>query len=378
MTEVQNRPLGAQWLAKRTSLLDSSGIRKVFDLARELSDPVNLSIGQVDYPLPDPVKRELIASIERNETDYTPTQGLPVFRKRMQEEVDRHYPGQGRSVFISSGTSGGLVLSAMTLLDPGDEVIIFDPYFVMYRWLPQLVGAIPVPVNIYPDFRLDIERVAEAITPRTRMIIANCPANPTGVSFHREELEQLVALAADKDICIVSDEIYSKFVYDGPHVSAAELSPAVVVVDGFSKSHAMTGLRLGYVHGPPAIIDEMIKIQQFTFVCAPHPVQQAGITALTTPIDEYVTQYRGKRDYMMNELARYYDIVRPDGSFYLFPRLPKGVSGDAFVRRAIDNNLLLIPGKVFSQQDSHFRIAYAVSDDKLQQGVDILKKIASA
>ena len=376
MSQVINHAVGKQWLAKRTSLVDSSGIRKVFDLARELKDPVNLSIGQVDFPLPDPVKRSLIESIERNETDYTPTQGIASLRNRMQQEIDKQFPDQERSVFICSGTSGGLTLSMMTLLDPGDEVIIFDPYFVMYRWLPQLVGAVPVPVSIYPDFNLNIERVEEAITPRTKMIIANCPANPTGVSFSESELNQLATLAADRDICLISDEIYSKFVYDRPHVSPATFNPNTIVVDGFSKSHAMTGLRLGFVHGPKAVIDEMIKLQQFTFVCAPHPVQQAGITALETSIENYVIQYRGKRDYMLGELSKHYEIVKPDGSFYLFPRLPNGVSGEEFVKKAIANNMLLIPGNVFSMQDTHFRLAYSVSDSKLQQGVEILKKIA--
>lgn len=366
-----------QWLAKRTRLVDSSGIRKMFDLAKQLPDPVNLSIGQVDYPLPDPVRQSLIDSINRDETDYALTQGIAPLRNRLLERVRAAYPGQNRELFVSSGTSGGLVLSMLTLLDPGDEVIIFDPFFVMYRWLPHLVGAVPVPVSIYPDFRLDLQRVEAAITPRTKMIIVNCPANPTGVSFDESELRQLAGLAADRQLCLVSDEIYSSFVYDRRHVSPAEFNPDTVVVDGFSKSHAMTGLRLGFVHGPPPVIEEMIKLKQFTFVCAPHPVQQAGIVALETSIDHYVEQYRGKRDYMLDELSRHYEIVKPDGSFYLFPRLPDGVSGDEFGRLAIDNNLLLIPGHVFSMQDTHFRIAYAVSDEKLQQGVEILKRIAS-
>ncbi len=376
MSQTTESRSETRWLARRNSLVDSSGIRNVFELARQLKDPINLSIGQVDYPLPQPVKEALIQSIERNETDYTQTQGLAALRQRLLEDIRGKFPGQQRSVFVSSGTSGGLVLAMMALLDPGDEVIIFDPFFVMYRWLPQLFGAVPVPVSIYPDFRLNIERVLQAITARTRMIICNCPANPTGVSFDATELETLALLAADKDLCLVSDEIYSQFVYDRPHRSPASWNPETLVVDGFSKSHAMTGLRLGFVHGPAAIVEAMVRLQQFTFVCAPHPVQVAGITALDTPIDHYVAEYRKKRDYMFSELSKYYEVVRPDGSFYLFPRLPAGTSGDEFVKRAIGNNLLLIPGNVFSMQDTHFRIAYAVSDSKLEQGIEVLKRIA--
>ncbi len=372
MVQVSN------WLAQRCSLFDSSGIREVFNLAKELKDPINLSIGQVDYPLPEPVKKTLVESIERGDTGYALTQGIAPLRDRMRHEVQEQFNDTNRDLFISSGTSGGLVLSMFTVIDPGDEVIIFDPWFVMYHSLPQLCGGVPVPISLYPDFRLDIQKVEQAITPRTKMIIVNCPANPTGVSFNREELKQLADLAAEKDICLVSDEIYSKFMYDDQHVSPAEFNPETIVVDGFSKSHAMTGLRLGYVHGPERIIQEMTKLQQFTFVCAPHPVQWAGVTALDTPIDHYVVEYRKKRDFMVDELSRLYEVQKPNGSFYLFPKLPNGVSGREFLTKAIDENLLLIPGNVFSAFDTHFRLAYAVSDEKLQQGCDVLKKLATS
>lgn len=365
------------WLAKRTTLFDSSGIREVFNLAKELKDPINLSIGQVDYPLPEPVKKTLIESIERGNTDYALSQGIAPLRNRMKKEIADQYSDPNRDLFISSGTSGGLVLAMFSVIDPGDEVVIFDPWFVMYHSLPQLCGGVPVPVSIYPDFRLDLDKVRNAVTPRTKMIIVNCPANPTGVSFSREELKELAEFAAEQDICLLSDEIYSKFMYDEPHVSPVEFNPQTIVVDGFSKSHAMTGLRLGYVHGPQPIINEMIKLQQFTFVCAPHPVQWAGVTALETSIDHYVVEYRKKRDYMYDELSKYYEMVKPNGSFYLFPKLPAGVSGRELLGKAIDNNLLLIPGNVFSNQDTHFRLAYAVADEKLQQGIEVMKKIAA-
>ena len=366
----------SNWLAKRTSLFDSSGIREVFNLAKELKDPINLSIGQVDYPLPAPVKDSLIESIDRGNTDYALTQGIAPLREKLLQEVSEKYQDSSRDVFVCSGTSGGLVLSVFSLIDPGDEVIIFDPWFVMYDSLPQLCGGVPVRVSIYPDFRLDIEKVRDAITARTKMIIVNCPANPTGVSFNREEIQQLADLAAEQNICLISDEIYSKFMYDDEHVSPAEFNPETIVVDGFSKSHAMTGLRLGYVHGPAPIIAEMIKLQQFTFVCAPHPVQWAGLTAMDTPIDHHIEEYRKKRDFVAGELSKYYEFVKPDGSFYFFPKLPSGVSGRQFLAKAIEHNLLLIPGKVFSEHDTHFRIAYAVSDDKLQQGIEVLQRIA--
>ena len=373
----QSHMIDAQsWLAQRTSLFDSSGIREVFDLAKELDDPINLSIGQVDYEVPEPVRKTLIEAIESGKTDYALTQGIAPLRRRLQEKLDEQYGHEDRSVFVCSGTSGGLVLSLMSLINPGDEIIIFDPYFVMYPSLPRLFGGDVVPIDLYPEFRLDIQRVADAISPRTKMIIVNTPSNPTGVAFNRNEIKALAELASEAGVCLVSDEIYKDFVYDQPHSSPAEFNSQTVVVEGFSKSHAMTGLRLGFVHGPEPLINEMIKLQQFTFVCAPHPVQWAGLSAMDTPIDHYVEQYRQKRDFMYDELAPYYEIAKPTGSFYLFPKLPAGISGRDFMKKAISHNLLLIPGNVFSQRDTHFRLAYAVSDEKLQQGAEILKKIA--
>ena len=232
MNDAETTIAAPNWLAKRTSLFDSSGIREVFNLAKELDNPINLSIGQVDYPLPEPVKKTLIESIERGNTDYALSQGIAPLRDRMRQEVVDQYNDPDRDLFISSGTSGGLVLAMFSLIDPGDEVIIFDPWFVMYHSLPQLCGGVPVPVSIYPDFRLNMDKVRDAVTPRTKMIIVNCPANPTGVSFNRQELKELSEFAAEQKHLLVVDEIYSKFMYDEPHVSPVEFNPQTVVVDG--------------------------------------------------------------------------------------------------------------------------------------------------
>ena len=208
------------------------------------------------------------------------------------------------------------------------------------------------------------------------MIILNTPSNPTGICFTPEEVKGVAELAAKHGICLVSDEIYSKFVYDAPYVSAAKHNPQAIVIDGFSKTYAMTGHRVGYVHGPKEIIQTMLKVQQFSFVCAPHPAQWAGAAALDIDVTPYVDQYRVKRDRLLAGLADKYEIVKPGGAFYAFPKLPEGITGEAFVEKAISNNLMVIPGSIFSEQDSHFRISYAVSDEKLEEGIDILNRIA--
>ena len=363
-----------RWIADRTELFDSSGIRKVFDLARSLPDPINLSIGQPDFDVPEPVRRSCIEAIESAKNAYSPTQGIEPLREKLQQRLDQQYGHSDRTVFVSSGTSGGLVLVMLALINPGDEVIIFDPYFVMYEPLVQLVGGQPVLIDTYPNFQIDANRVEDAITDRTKMILLNSPANPTGVTASEEEVRALADVAARHNIALVSDEIYREFSYDGPAASPAAYNEQSIVIDGFSKSHAMTGWRLGLVHGPAQVIETMIKLQQYTFVCAPQPAQWAGITAMDVEITDHVDDYRRKRDMVVNELANDFEIVTPGGAFYVFPRAPGG-EGSNFVMRAIENNLLIIPGAIFSNRDTHFRISYAASDETIGRGIEVLKRL---
>lgn len=365
------------WIADRTRTFDSSGIRKVFSLAGKLKNPINLSIGQPDFDVPQPVKDSLIEAIQAGKNGYALTQGMPILRDKLQAEIDAEFNHSDREAFVCSGTSGGLVLAMLAMVNPGEEVVFLDPFFVMYESLIKLVGGVPVPVNSYPDFRPSIEAIEAAITPNTKMLIVNSPANPTGIQFSEAEIKQLADLAADKGIVLVSDEIYRLFSYDEPFVSPAKFNDQTIVIDGFSKSYAMTGLRLGYVHGPHEIMEAMLKVQQYTFVCAPHPVQIAGATALDTDISHLVAQYKKKRDFVVDALSKDYEIAKPNGAFYVFPKLPFG-NGDEFVAKAIENNVLIIPGKIFSKQDTHFRISYAASDEILDQGVEILKKLAKS
>ncbi len=365
------------WIAARTRSFDSSGIRRVFDLARQMKDPIDLSIGQPDYDVPEAARLACIDAIESGKNSYALSQGMPVLRDKLLAAVDEQYHHGDRDLFVSSGTSGGLVLAMLTLVDPGDEVIIFDPYFVMYEALTKLVGGVPVLIDTYPDFRIDLASVAKAITQRTKLIILNSPANPTGVTATREEVEGLARLAADRGIALISDEIYRRFSYDDPFVSPAEFNDRTIVIDGFSKDHAMTGWRLGFVHGPSAIIQAMIKVQQFTFVCAPQPAQWAGAAALEIDIGHRIDSYHRKRDLVLEGLSDCYEISRPGGAFYVFPRVPSGTgTGTEFVTRAIEHNLLLIPGSVFSAQDTHFRLSYAAADEVIRKGIAVLRQLA--
>ncbi len=357
--------------------IDASGIRKVFDLAASMTDPINLSIGQPHYDTPKEIKEALCRAVEEGKNAYSQTQGIAPLLDQLQQYVDANYNHIGRQVFVTSGTSGALMLALCTLVNPGDEVIVFDPWFVMYRHLTTLAGGNVVQVSTYPDFRVPIDAVKAAITDHTRVILFNSPANPTGAVASAEEVQALAELAAEHDIALISDEIYKIFCYDDDFHSPAKWNPETIVIDGFSKSHSMTGHRLGYVHGPDYVIQQMMKLQQFTFVCAPHPVQWAGVTAWDLNVSDRADEYRAKRDLIISELKDDFEIHGAGGAFYLFLKTPWG-TGTEFVAEAIRNNLLIIPGNVFSEQDTHFRISYAAEDEVLKRGAEVLRQTAHA
>ena len=368
--------MSRHWLAERTSCFDASGIRRVFELGAKLTDRIDLSIGQPDFDVPEEVRQAAIDAIEGGKNGYALSQGIPVLREKLQAQIDRQYGHDDREVFVTCGTSGGLTLAMMALVDPGDEVIVFDPCFVMYDALAGLVGGKVVYIDTYPDFRIDLNRVADAITPSTKAILFNSPANPTGAVAGEEEVRGLAELAAERDLVLVSDEIYRQFCYDEPFRSPAAYNPRTLVVDGFSKSHGMPGWRLGFAHGPSRVIQEMIKFQQYSFVCAPHPFQWAGAVAMDVDTSGHVEAYRRKRDMIADGLADHYELVRPGGAFYVFPKVPWG-TGTEFVEKAItEHRLLIIPGSVFSHRDTHFRLSYAAPNAVIEQGIEVLRKLA--
>ena len=356
--------------------MDVAGIRRVFELARSLKDPINLSIGQPDFAVPEPVRAAACAAIQQGKNSYTVTQGIPELRDLVGADVRKLYPEHAdRNLIITSGTSGGLMLALCATINPGDEVIVFDPYFVMYPHTVRLAGGTPVFVDTYPSCTIDVERVRSALTPRTKAIVVNSPANPTGMLHSRESLRDLALLAQERNLLLISDEVYRAFAYDAPFVSPAEFNPDVLVVDGFSKSHGMTGWRLGFAHGPRRLIEEMTKLQQFVYVCAPSIVQHGGVAACHFDPSPFARDYRRKRDRVVAGLRDRFEMVTPGGAFYVFPRVPWG-SGAEFVEEAVRHNLLILPGNCFSGRDTHFRISYAADDRTLDRGIEVVNKLA--
>ena len=365
----------AAHLARRMQCIDASGIRKVFDLAARLVDPINLSIGQPDFDVPDACKDRAIEAIRAGRNRYTVTQGDAPLREAVAESLRQEFGTFDAPVLITSGVSGGLLLAFLATINPGDEVLIPDPYFVMNKHLVNLLGGVPVFVDTYPDFHLRADRLEAAVTERTRMLVLNSPANPTGVVYGVAELRAALEVARRHNVLVVSDEIYNAFAYDGPAPSAWPLYDEVLLLRGFSKTYAMTGWRLGYAVGPEPIIQAMTTLQQYTFVCAPAPFQAAGVLAIETDVSAHIKEFRTRRNLIYEGLRGRFNVEKPGGAFYIFPEAPGG-SGTDFVRRAIEAGILIIPGNVFSERDTHFRIAYAADRTTIERGIQTLNRLA--
>ena len=367
-----------RFLSERCSSVEFSGIRKVFDLAAKIANPIDLSIGQPDYDASPELKAAAAAAIRDGHNRYTMTAGLGPLRERVAAALQAEF-GWKSDVLISTGVSGGLLLSLLVILSPGDEVVFLDPYFVSYQQLVRMIGGKPVAVSSYPQFAFPADAVERAITPRTKAILLNSPGNPTGRVMTPAEVRAAADLADRHNLLLISDEIYCGLSYDAPSPSPAAVAPErTILLRGFGKSHGITGWRMGYVAAARPLIEEMTKMQQYTFVCAPSFAQYALLETFDADVSFHARDYAAKRDLAVRLLTRAFDVVRPGGGFYVFPRVPAGFANASdFCEAAAQRGVLVIPGKVFSSQDTHFRISYATSDEHLRRGCEILCELAN-
>jgi aspartate/methionine/tyrosine aminotransferase len=390
-------------ISTRSNAIDASGIRRIFALAATLDDPINLSIGQPDFPVPEQIRQAAIDAIDNNINGYTPTQGLPSLLAKVNTWLNHDLGWDVKTVntpehtgpvsMITSGTSGALLLAFTALLNPGDECIIPDPYFVAYPHWATMFGAKAISVDTYPDFKLTAERIEPLINSRTKFVLLNTPSNPAGVVMSKEECSKLRDLCRAKGVLLITDEIYDEFAFSDATTDACVGDPStprcpspariegsqddVLLIRGFGKTYGCTGWRLGYAAGPSTIIEQMAKLQQYTFVCAPAPLQAGAEACFETDMAEYVNEYQSRRDMVIEKLSPYTEIATPGGAFYAFIKVPEqlGITGTQFVEQAIERNLLMIPGGVFSDRDTHFRISFATRRDKLTQGLDIIAEL---
>ncbi len=387
-------------ISDRCNHLGPSGIRKIFEVAATLRDPINLSIGQPDFPVPVEVKEAAVEAINADHNGYTLSAGIPALRRRIGEHLAHDIgwsnvgaPDSDTGLIVTTGTSGAIHILMMAILSPGDEIIIGDPYFVAYPHMASVSGGVAVRCPMYPDFRMTAERVEPLITERTKAVMLNSPGNPSGVVMTRRECEDVLDLCRAKGVLLISDEIYDEFTYrdarepaglagnDDPRCPSPCRVPGsesdVLLIRGFGKTYGCTGWRMGYAAGPRRLIEEMTKMQQYSFVCAPAPLQHACVKTFDVDMMPTVDRFQKRRDYVLESLRPHARIETPGGAFYAFIELPEklGMTGTEFSHKAMERNLVCIPGAVFSDQDTHIRISFAVDDVKLERGMQILAEL---
>ncbi len=344
-----------------------------------MTNPIDLSIGQPEFDVPEPIKTGALDAIRAGRNGYTVTQGIEPLRERLlQRYADRFGAEEisDEAIMVTSGVSGGLTVAFLAVLDPGDEILIPDPYFPLYPQLATLLGARPVAYDTYPDFCLDVEKLAELVTDRTRAILVNSPSNPTGHAMSEAEARAVSKFADERGLLIISDEIYEDFVYEGGHVSPREFTRNCIVLSGASKNMGMPGWRVGWMLGRRDLIERCHVVQQFTFVCAPAPAQWAALEGLDYDFTAIRDSYRAKRDLIYSGLHEQYPMQRSGGSIYAFPHLPAGATIGRFMDACIERQLLLVPGTACSAKASHFRLSFAAENDTLDSAIDLLNDIA--
>ncbi|MBA1342347.1 MAG: Aromatic-amino-acid aminotransferase 2 [ANME-2 cluster archaeon] len=361
-----------------------SGIRRFFDLANELEDVISLGVGEPDFVTPWHIRESCIHALEQGHTSYTSNQGLPELREEIADTFRRdhslHYD-PNEEILITTGVSEGIDLAMRAILNRGDEVIVPEPCYVSYVPTVIFAGGVPVTVatGIENDFKVTAERIEDAVTEKTRAIMINYPNNPTGATMGKKDLEEIADVAIEHDLIVISDEIYDKLTYDGKHTCFSSLNGMIantVVFNGFSKSHAMTGLRVGYALGSSDLIGAMTKIHQYTMLCAPITSQMAAIDALRNgrvEMERMVREYDRRRHLIISGFNKIgLDCFWGKGAFYAFPSIAgTGMTADEFAERLmLEKQVAVVPGNVFGDAGTGFlRCSYAASRDDIKEAL---------
>lgn len=373
-------------LSKKIIGIAPSGIRKFFDIVSEMPDAISLGVGEPDFDTPWRVREEGIYTLEKGRTFYTSNAGLKELRQEICNYLDRKIHVRYdyvHEVMVTVGGSEGIDLTMRAMLNPGDEVLVPEPSYVSYAPCVTLADGVPVPIPMKEEneFKLTAEELEAAITPKTKILVLPFPNNPTGAVMEKSDLEALVDLIVANDLYVITDEIYSELTYtDDGHVSIASLPgmrDRTIYINGLSKSHAMTGWRIGYACGPEVILQQMLKIHQFAIMCAPTTSQYAGVSALKNG-DEDVAhmrdEYNGRRRYLMHRFKEMgLECFEPFGAFYAFPCIKEfGMTSDEFATRFLqEEKVAVVPGTAFGACGEGFlRISYAYSLEALKEALD--------
>ena len=363
--------------ANRTKSIELSQIRKMFEVTNP--DAINLGIGEPDFNVPEHIKKVMKDSIDENDTHYTPNKGYIELR----EEIVKKFKNENgiattpENIIVTVGASEALYMCAQAFIEKGDEVILPNPSFLSYEACVKLANGniIPVDCKMENDFKLKANDVADKITKDTKAIILNSPSNPTGAVMEKEDIKAIADLSMDNNFLIISDEIYEKIIYDKKHYSPAKYSDNVITLNGFSKTYAMTGLRIGYLTANENLTEELLKIHQYNIACASTTSQRGAYAALTGPqddVEKMVNEFKNRRNLIVSRLNEMgYETVNAEGAFYVFPK----IEDEDFVTKAAKAGVITVPGAAFgSNGKGHVRMSYANSYENIEKAMDILEE----
>ncbi|MBQ4564036.1 MAG: aminotransferase class I/II-fold pyridoxal phosphate-dependent enzyme [Lachnospiraceae bacterium] len=372
-------------LSEKVKVIKPSGIRKFFDIVSEMPDAISLGVGEPDFETPWHIREEGIYSLERARTHYTSNAGLKELKEEIANYLNRKFSlsyDPATEVLVTVGGSEAIDIAMRAMLNPGDEVLIPQPSYVAYLPCTTLADGVPVIIDLQEknQFKLTAEELEAAITPKTKILVLPFPNNPTGSVMDREDLEKIAEVIIRHDIWVVSDEIYSELSYQKDHVSIASLpgmAERTIVINGFSKSYAMTGWRLGYAAGPANVISQMTKIHQFCIMCAPTTSQFAAVEALKNgdaDVAHMKETYNQRRRYLMHAMREMgLDCFEPFGAFYIFPNISRfGMTSDEFATKLLmKEQVAVVPGTAFGDCGEGFvRISYAYSLERLKKAME--------
>lgn len=372
-------------LSKTITTIEPSGIRKFFDIVSEMDDAISLGVGEPDFDTPWHIRDEGIYSLEKGRTFYTSNAGLKELKIEISKYLDRRFGlsyDYNKEMLVTVGGSEAIDIAMRAMLDPQDEVLIPQPSYVSYVPCCVLANGTPVPIELKAEneFRLTAEELEAAITPKTKLLVMPFPNNPTGAVMEKKDLEAVAEVVKKHDLFVLSDEIYAELTYLDNHVSIASIPgmrERTIVINGFSKSHAMTGWRLGYACGPEVIIKQMLKIHQFAIMCAPTTSQYAAVEALRNGDEDVAMmreEYNGRRRYVLERFKEMgLSCFEPFGAFYAFPCIKDlGMTSDEFATKLLQTKkVAVVPGTAFGACGEGFlRISYAYSLDDLRMALD--------
>lgn len=364
-----------RFLAKRLEKFDSGKIRAAFELAEDIPDPIDLSIGFPEDDTPQYIKNAGIKAIQQGHTRYTSSNGLLELREAIANKlrVENQIKTNASRVTITPGVTTGILLAYMAILNPGDEVLLPDPFFPPYKDLALVLGAKPKLVDTAPSFQLTAAAIEALITPKTKVIIINSPNNPSGAIYPEGELRKIAALAKKHDLLIISDEVYEHFSYDLKHFSIGSIYPNTLTLNGFSKSYAMTGWRIGYINGPAKIIEAINDLQQYIVFSSSSVAQYAALEAFRFSPNKLTYKYAEKRD-RSNEILsqKFTNICGAQGAFYFFLKLPPGIIDMGFVNLMTHRGVIILPGSAFSQHNNYIRVSFATEAKNLERGLELI------